>query len=83
MNGKTEYYCYRIEFQLRGLPHAHGVIWLKKEVIQKYILHTDNGIEYTSDIIELIDHTVCWQGEVQKSWIYIFKNLQRSTKVLL
>ena len=58
MNGKTEYYCYRIEFQLRGLPHAHGVIWLKKEVIQKYILHTDNGIEYTSDITELIDQWV-------------------------
>ena len=58
MNGKTEYYCYRIEFQLRGLPHAHGVIWLKNEVIQKYIQHTDNGIEYTDDITKLIDQWV-------------------------
>ena len=29
-----EHYCYRIEFQMRGLPHVHGIGWLKHEEIQ-------------------------------------------------
>ena len=29
-----ENYCYRVEFQMRGLPHIHGVFWLKKEYIE-------------------------------------------------
>lgn len=24
-------YCYRVEFQMRGLPHIHGVAWLDQE----------------------------------------------------
>lgn len=58
MNGKCEYYTYRIEFQLRGLPHTHGVFWIKKELIEKYIEHKENGIEYSDDITELIDEWV-------------------------
>ena len=58
MNGKCDYYSYRIEFQLRGLPHAHGVFWIKKELIEKYIKYNENGIEYTDDITELIDEWV-------------------------
>ena len=27
-------YCYRVEFQMRGLPHIHGVAWLNPEEIK-------------------------------------------------
>ena len=42
-NDSVEHYSYRIEFQVRGLPHLHGVFWLKKEAIEKY------------DVVELIE----------------------------
>ena len=29
MNQEVAYYAYRIEFQMRGMPHVHGVLWLK------------------------------------------------------
>ena len=54
-----ENYCYRVEFQMRGLPHIHGVAWLDKEKI-KDCLNEDglfredkNGEE---SIIKLIDN---------------------------
>ena len=34
---KVEYYAYRIEFQLRGMPHVHGVIWLKKSTVNHFM----------------------------------------------
>ena len=36
VNPDVDNYSYRIEFQVRGLPHLHGVFWLKPEVIEKY-----------------------------------------------
>ena len=35
-------YCYRVEFQMRGLPHIHGVAWLDKEKIKDCI--DDEGL---------------------------------------
>ena len=32
-NEFVEHYSYRIEFQVRGLPHLHGVFWLKEDKI--------------------------------------------------
>ena len=31
-SGEVEYWTYRIEFQIRGMPHVHGVFWLRKEI---------------------------------------------------
>ena len=36
---KVKNYCYRIEFQARGMPHIHGVLWLEKESIKDYLLN--------------------------------------------
>ena len=41
-----------IEFQIRGLPHLHGVFWLKQEALEKY--KDENG-DFKDNITELID----------------------------
>ena len=51
-------YCYRVEFQMRGLPHIHGVAWLDKEQIKDCL--SEDGMfredkEGEGPIIELID----------------------------
>ena len=38
-------FCYRIEFQARGMPHIHGVLWLEKESIRAYLIN-GNGFEF-------------------------------------
>ena len=30
-----QYYSYRVEIQARGMPHIHGVAWLRKEFLEK------------------------------------------------
>ena len=35
-------YTYRVEFQMRGLPHIHGVAWLNQEHIKDCV--DDNGL---------------------------------------
>ena len=35
-NEDVEHYSYRIEFQVRGLPHLHGVFWLNESKIKNY-----------------------------------------------
>ena len=27
------YYSYRVEFQARGMPHIHGVAWIRKDFL--------------------------------------------------
>ena len=45
-------YSYRIEFQLRGMPHAHGVFWLRKDIIDD----VKDGDEFIDEkVVELID----------------------------
>ena len=34
---KFDHYSYRIEFQIRGLPHLHGVLWLQREFLDEHI----------------------------------------------
>ena len=54
--GMVEHYTYRIEFQLRGMPHLHGVFWLNKEEID-YCKNSDG--EYIDDkVTDLIDKWV-------------------------
>ena len=36
-NEHVEHFSYRIEFQVRGLPHLHGVFWLNESSIEKYL----------------------------------------------
>ena len=52
---KVKNFCYRIEFQARGMPHIHGVLWLEKDSIKKYLLKED-GFEFDSKKVpEFID----------------------------
>ena len=51
-------FCYRVEFQMRGLPHIHGVAWLDKENIKDCL--NEEGLfredkEGEESIINLID----------------------------
>ena len=40
LNHGVAHYAYRVEFQLRGLPHIHGVLWLDDEETKNLL--TDN-----------------------------------------
>ena len=44
---------YRIEFQVRGLPHLHGVFWLKQTEARKY--QDENGEFSDSKVPALIN----------------------------
>ena len=54
--GKVDNYTYRIEFQLRGMPHLHGVFWLTKEEINP--CKNENGEYIDEKLIELTDRWV-------------------------
>ena len=54
-NESVEHYSYRIEFQVRGLPHLHGVFWLNEEAVKNY--KDENG-DFTENVTELIDKWV-------------------------
>ena len=54
-------FCYRVEFQMRGLPHIHGVAWLDKENIKTCL--NEEGLfredkEGEPSIITLIDEWI-------------------------
>ena len=51
--GKVDNYTYRIEFQMRGMPHLHGVFWLKEEEIKPCM--DDNGEYIDEKVIGIID----------------------------
>ena len=55
MKHQVKWYCYRIEFQVRGMPHVHGVFWLYEEEKNKY--EVDGKYDKTT-VIELIDKWV-------------------------
>ena len=49
-----EHYAHRIEYQIRGMPHVHGVVWFKIEVIKDFI--DDSGsFVYNKKLIAFID----------------------------
>ena len=47
-----KHYCFRVEFQLRGLPHVHGVAWIEDDEISPYI--NEDGL-LNDNCITLID----------------------------
>ena len=51
--GKVANYTYRIEFQIRGMPHLHGVFWLKEEEIKP--CKDENGDYIDEKVSEMID----------------------------
>ena len=48
-------YKWRIEFQMRGLPHVHGVFWLKDEIVKPYL--DENG-DFKDNVAELADRYI-------------------------
>ena len=65
------YYAYRIEFQMRGMAHVHGVLWLKNEKTKgllnenKQFMFNNEDVE--PDMIEFIDSwTTCALPEDDK-----------------
>ena len=53
-----EHYVYRVEFQMRGLPHIHGAGWLRSDLIQHCL--DEDGLftqdpNKEKDVIDLID----------------------------
>ena len=38
---KFKYYSYRVEFQARGMPHIHGVLWFDPDWLKEYGLDPD------------------------------------------
>ena len=53
MYTEVEFYTYRVEFQARGMPHIHGVLWLKNDAVMKYI---DKDREFDAQLApEFID----------------------------
>ena len=51
-DGKFSHYSYRIEFQLRGMPHLHGVFWLNENEIKDCI--DENGQYKDENVVELM-----------------------------
>ena len=53
----VHYFTYRVEFQMRGLPHIHGVAWMDKEFLEPYMM--EDGFTYDLDKLpELVDRFV-------------------------
>ena len=60
---KVRNYCYRIEFQGRGMPHIHGVLWLDRETIKGYLIDPD-GYEFdTKEVPKFIDTIISCSSE--------------------
>ena len=51
-------YVYRVEFQMRGLPHIHGVAWLEDKHVQNCLdpdgLFTTD-VKKEKNVIDLVD----------------------------
>ena len=53
---KIKHYCYRVEFQARGMPHIHGVFWIDKTWLEEFgikgdLLDQDN-IQKTQELAD-------------------------------
>ena len=54
-SGEVSNYTYRIEFQIRGMPHVHGVFWLRDDIIEEVM----DGNEFDDEkVVLLIDKWV-------------------------
>ena len=52
-----ELYAYRLEWQMRGMPHIHGVAWFLKWLIEKYV-DESGALICNKALLELIDQWV-------------------------
>lgn len=53
-----EHYTFRIEFQVRGMPHVHGVIWFANDYVKKYL--NPDGSFNLDNVDQLVDEwTTC------------------------
>ena len=55
---EVTHYSYRIEFQARGLPHAHGCLWLSKACLEDFGCQQELD-KSPKDVVKLIDSIVC------------------------
>ena len=80
-NGEVDYYSYRIEFQVRGMPHVHGVFWLRQDLIKPYL---NENNEYNDNTIhEVIDKWVSCSlntGDEKLNKLVQEVNVHRHTK---
>ena len=54
-SGEVANFSYRIESKIRGMPHVHGVFWLRKDIIDK----CKNGDEFINEEVEkMIDNWI-------------------------
>ena len=56
-------YCFRIEFQMRGMPHIHGVLWLQGDDIQKCLVDKDSYEFDTDKVPDFIDTIISCSSE--------------------
>ena len=63
-SGLVHNYSYRIEFQLRGMPHLHGVFWLEEEEIKS--CKNEEGDYIDEKVVELIDKWVSCSLDTQE-----------------
>ena len=57
--GEIEEFFYRVEFQQRGSPHIHALLWVKKA--PQYGVNSDNDVIkfVTILLVKMMQHVVC------------------------
>ncbi len=53
----VDYYNYRVEFQMRGMAHIHGVIWIAEDKLKEYKEPNSNAFD-SDKIPQLIDNLI-------------------------
>lgn len=53
--GEIQYYFYRVEFQQRGSPHVHMLVWIKNSPVY-------NGTDQ-NEVENFIDRFVTWKKD--------------------
>ena len=71
----VEFYSYRVEMQARGMPHIHGVAWLKKDFLENLGI---NGhiLDNPTSAIELADMLINCQLPEEEEFRKIVQEVQ-------
>ena len=74
----VDFYTYRVEFQLRGMAHIHGCMWLNEKFLQPYRDPADPMRFNPANVGELIDKisTCSLPGETNPELDKIVRELQ-------
>ena len=79
-NKDVENFSYHIEFQIRGMPHAHGVFWLRKDIIESI----KDGDDFNDEkVVKLIDKWITCSldtGDPALNKLVSEVNVQKHTK---